>query len=160
MVVAIVAIALVIAGGATYWFQTQVPQKASASVESTALPLSDKPSIAVLPFTNMSNDEEQEYFADGITEDLITDISKISGLDVIARHSTFSYKGQTPDVREVGRDLGASHVIEGSVRKAVTRSASPFSLSMLWTASMYGPSDMTGNCGTCSPSRTRSSVRS
>jgi len=118
MVVAIVAIALVIAGGATYWFQTQVPQKASASVESMALPLSDKPSIAVLPFTNMSNDAEQEYFADGITEDLITDISKISGLDVIARHSTFSYKGQTPDVREVGRDLGASHVIEGSVRKA------------------------------------------
>jgi TolB-like protein/Tfp pilus assembly protein PilF len=118
MAVAIVAIALVIAGGATYWFQTQVPQEASASVESIALPLSDKPSIAVLPFTNMSNDAEQEYFADGITEDLITDISKISGLDVIARHSTFSYKGQTPDVREVGRDLGASHVIEGSVRKA------------------------------------------
>ena len=82
------------------------------------LPLPDKPSIAVLPFTNMSGDAEQEYFVDGLTEDLITDISKISGLDVIARNSTFSYKGQTPDVREVGRDLGASHVIEGSVRKA------------------------------------------
>jgi TolB-like protein/Tfp pilus assembly protein PilF len=118
MVVAIVAIALVIAGGATYWFQTQVPQEASASVESIALPLSDKPSIAVLPFTNLSSDAEQEYFADGITEDLITDISKISGLDVIARNSTFAYKGLTPDVRDVGRDLGASHVIEGSVRKA------------------------------------------
>ena len=77
-----------------------------------------KPSIAVLPFTNMSSDPEQEYFADGMTEDLITDISRISGLAVIARHSTFSYKGQSPDLRDVGRELGASHIIEGSVRKA------------------------------------------
>lgn len=80
--------------------------------------LPEKPSIAVLPFTNMSSDAEQEYFADGMTEDLITDISKISGLQVIARHSTFSYKGQNPDVRNVGKELGATHVIEGSVRKA------------------------------------------
>ena len=90
-----------------------------AGLPETSPPaLPDKPSIAVLPFTNMSSDAEQEYFADGITEDLITDISKISGLQVIARHSTFSYKGQNPDVRKVGTELGASHVIEGSVRKA------------------------------------------
>jgi adenylate cyclase len=118
MIVAIVAIALVIAGGAAYWLKPQVPQEEIALAESMAIPSSDKPSIAVLPFTNMSSDAEQEYFADGMTEDLITDISKISGLDVIARNSTFSYKGLNPDVRDVGRDLGVSHVIEGSVRKA------------------------------------------
>ena len=118
MVVAILAIVLVAAGGATYWFQTQVPQEEMVLAESMVIPSPDKPSIAVLPFTNMSSDAEQEYFADGMTEDLITDISKISGLDVIARNSTFSYKGLNPDVRDVGRDLGVSHVIEGSVRKA------------------------------------------
>jgi TolB-like protein/DNA-binding winged helix-turn-helix (wHTH) protein len=77
-----------------------------------------KPTIAVLPFDNFSDDKNQEYFSDGLTEDLITDISKISGISVIARHSTFSYKGQSPDIREVGIALGATHVIEGSVRKA------------------------------------------
>lgn len=85
------------------------------------LPLPDKPSIAVLPFTNMSADPEQEYFSDGITEDLITDLSKISGLFVIARNSTFTYKGQTVDVGEVGRKLGVRHVLEGSVRKVGNR---------------------------------------
>ena len=78
----------------------------------------DKPVIAVLPFTNFSNDEEQEYFSDGLTEDLITDISKISGVNVIARNSTFSFKGQSPDIRNVGNVLGATHVIEGSVRRS------------------------------------------
>ncbi len=76
------------------------------------------PSIAVLPFSNKSNDEEQEYFVDGLTEDLITDISKISGLRVIARHSTYAYKDLSPDIRDVGQRLGASHVIEGSVQKS------------------------------------------
>jgi len=79
---------------------------------------SDKPSIAVLPFTNMSGDPEQEYFADGITEDIITDISKISGLFVIARNSSFTFKKQSVDVKDVGRKLGVRHVLEGSVRKA------------------------------------------
>ena len=118
LMVTIVAIALVIAGSATYWSKSRVPQVEEVSAERKILTLPEKPSIAVLPFTNMSDDEQQEYFADGMTEDLITDISKISGLDVIARHSTFSYKGQNPDVRKVGQELGASHVIEGSVRKA------------------------------------------
>ena len=85
------------------------------------LPLPDKPSIAVLPFTNMSNDPEQEYFSDGITEDLITDLSKISGLFVIARNSTFTYKGQAVDVSDVSRKLGVRYVVEGSVRKLGTR---------------------------------------
>ncbi len=86
--------------------------------ESPPLPLPDKPSIAVLPFDNMSGSAEQEYFADGMTEDLITDLAKISGLLVIARNSTFAYKGQSPDVREVARELGVRYVVEGSVRKA------------------------------------------
>ncbi|MGZ5537246.1 MAG: TPR end-of-group domain-containing protein [Chthoniobacterales bacterium] len=82
---------------------------------------SDRPAIAVLPFTNMSGDPEQEYFSDGITEDIITDLSKVSGLSVIARHSAFSYKGKTLKVQEVGRELGVGFVVEGSVRKAGTR---------------------------------------
>ncbi len=89
---------------------------AAPAGDRPALP--DKPSIAVLPFTNMSQDPEQEYFADGITEDIITDLSKISGLFVIARNSTFAYKGQSPDLRQVSRELGVRYVLEGSVRKA------------------------------------------
>jgi adenylate cyclase len=80
-----------------------------------------KPSVAVLPFTNMSGDAEQEYFSDGITEDLITDLSKISALFVIARNSTFAYKGRSVKVQEIGRDLGVRFVLEGSIRKAGNR---------------------------------------
>ena len=86
--------------------------------EHPSLPLPDKPSIAVLPFTNMSDDPKQEYFADGITEDLITDLSKISGLFVIARNSSFTYKGKMVKVKNVARDLGVRYVLEGSVRRA------------------------------------------
>lgn len=78
-------------------------------------------SIAVLPFTNMSGDAEQEYFSDGITEDIITDLSKVAGLIVIARNSTFVYKGQSVDVRAVGRDLGVTSVLEGSIRRSGSR---------------------------------------
>ena len=81
----------------------------------------DKPSIAVLPFNNMSGDPEQEYFSDGITEDIITDLSKVSGLSVIARHSSFSYKGKPLKVQQIGRELGVNFVLEGSVRKAGAR---------------------------------------
>ena len=77
-----------------------------------------RPSIAVLPFNNMSGDSEQEYFSDGITEDIITDLSKISGLSVVARHTAFTYKNRPVNVREVGRELGVAYVLEGSVRKA------------------------------------------
>ena len=78
-------------------------------------------SIAVLPFTNMSGDPEQEYFSDGISEDIITDLSKIAGLTVIARNSSFTFKGKAIDVREIGRDLGVRSVLEGSIRRAAKR---------------------------------------
>lgn len=81
------------------------------------LRIPDKPSIAVLPFTNMSGDKEQEYFSDGLTEDLITDLSRVSGLFVIARNSAFAYKGQNVKVDKIGRELGVKYVLEGSVRK-------------------------------------------
>jgi adenylate cyclase len=85
------------------------------------LELPGKPSIVVLPFTNMSGDAEQEYFADGITEDLITALSKVYGLFVIARHSAFSYKGRTVTVQQIGREQGVRYVLEGSVRRAGDR---------------------------------------
>ena len=116
MVVAIV-IALLVAGSAAYWFKTQEPKVEAASIERMAFPLPDKPSIAVLPFTNMSNDAEQEYFADGMTEDLITDISKVSGLFIIARNSVFTYKGKAVKVRQVAEELGVRYVLEGSVQR-------------------------------------------
>ena len=86
-----------------------------------ALSLPDKPSIAVLPFTNMSGDPEQEYFADGVTEDLITALSRIRWFFVIARNSCFAYKGHSTDIRDVARKLGVAYVLEGSVRKAGNR---------------------------------------
>ncbi len=92
-----------------------------ASVERMAYPLPEKPSIAVLPLTNMSDDTDQEYFADGITEDLITDLSKVSGLFVIARHSTFMYKGKAVKIREIAEDLGVRYILEGSVRQSGDR---------------------------------------
>jgi adenylate cyclase len=88
------------------------------SPERPPLPLPDKPSIAVLPFANLSGDPEQEYFADGMVEDITTALSRISGLFVIARNSSFTYKGRAVDVRQVGRELGVRYVLEGSVRKA------------------------------------------
>ena len=84
-------------------------------------PLPDKPSIAVLPFTNMSGDPEQEYFTDGITEDIITELSRFHELFVIARNSSFTYKGRAVDVRVVAGELGVRYVLEGSIRKAVNR---------------------------------------
>jgi adenylate cyclase len=82
------------------------------------LTLPDKPSSAVLPFQNMSGDPEQDYFADGMVEDIITALSRIPSLFVIARSSRFAYKDKAVDVRQVGRDLGVRHVLEGRVRKA------------------------------------------
>ena len=92
------------------------------STESTKpLTLPDKPSIAVLPFQNMSGDSEQEYFADGIVEDIITALSRFKSLFVIARNSSFTYKGKAVDIKQVGRELGVRYVLEGSVRKAGDR---------------------------------------
>ena len=89
----------------------------TAPAASPVLPLPDKPSIAVLPFQNMSGDAEQEYFVDGMVEEIITALSRIRWLFVIARNSTFTYKGQAVDVKLVGRELGVRYVLEGSVRK-------------------------------------------
>ena len=86
-----------------------------------ALPLPSKPSIAVLPFENLSGDREQEYFADGMVEEIITALSRFRGLFVIARNSSFAYKGRAVDVKQVGRELGVRYVLEGSVRKAGSR---------------------------------------
>jgi TolB-like protein/class 3 adenylate cyclase/Tfp pilus assembly protein PilF len=85
------------------------------------LALPDKPSIAVLPFQNMSGDPNQEYFTDGITEDIITELSRFHSLFVIARNSSFSYKGKSPDIRQVGLELGVRYVLEGSIRKSSNR---------------------------------------
>jgi len=86
-----------------------------------ALALPDKPSIAVLPFTNLSGDPKEDYFSDGITADIITELSRFSELFVIARNSSFQYKGKSPDIRQVGRELGVSYVLEGSIRRAGDR---------------------------------------
>src|SRR5213079_1849690 len=93
---------------------------AEAKVRPT-LALPDKPSIAVLPFQNMSGDPEQEYFADGMVEEIITALSRFRQLFVIARNSSFTYKGRAVDVKQVGRELGVRYVLEGSVRKAANR---------------------------------------
>jgi len=95
--------------------------KGTPTESGPALALPDKPSIAVMPFTNMSGDAEQEYFADGMVEEIITALSRIRWLFVIARNSSFTYKGQPIDVKQVGRELGVRYVLEGSVRKAGQR---------------------------------------
>jgi TolB-like protein len=96
--------------------RTEAPEQ-----QATPAPFGSKPSIAVLPFNNISSDPEQEYFAEGLSEDLITDLSKVPGLMVIARNSSFAYKERPLDVRLIARELGVRYVIEGSVRRAATR---------------------------------------
>jgi TolB-like protein/class 3 adenylate cyclase/Tfp pilus assembly protein PilF len=113
----IAAVIVLIIGGSLALLEPWESREEPASVEHMAFPLPDKPSIAVLPFANMSGDPEQEYFSDGITDDIITDLSKISGLFVISRNSTFTYKDNPVDVRRVAEDLGVRYVLEGSVRR-------------------------------------------
>jgi len=102
-------------------FQLLPDATATSKSFATGLALPDKPSIAVLPFQNISGDPEQEYFADGMVEDIISGLSRIKWLFVIARNSSFTYKGRAVDVKQVGRDLGVRYVLEGSVRKASDR---------------------------------------
>jgi len=111
---------LVVAGGVAIWksYRLSTPPMEVASVEKMAFPLPDKPSIAVLPFVNMSGDPEQEYFSDGMTEQIITGLSKISSLFVVARNSTFTYKGKPVKVQQVSEELGVRYVLEGSVQKS------------------------------------------
>ena len=93
----------------------------AAAPTRPSLPLPDKPSIAVLPFTNLSGDPEQDYFADGMVEDIITGLSRIKWIFVIARNSSFAYRGKAMDVRQIGRELGVRYVLEGSVRRSANR---------------------------------------
>ena len=119
--IALIAMIVVFAGATTLaiwkFYSKPAPVK-RASLERMAFPLPDKPSIAVLPFVNMSDDPKQEFFSDGMTDDLITELSKISGLMVIARNSSFTYKGKPVKVKQVAEELGVRYVLEGSVRRA------------------------------------------
>jgi len=117
LVVIVIAVVAAVAIWQLYFRPTRLPVEV-ASRQKMANPLPDKPSIAVLPFVNMGGDPEQAYFADGMTEDLITDLSKVAGLFVIARNSTFAYKGKATDIREVAKTLGVRYVLEGSVRRS------------------------------------------
>jgi adenylate cyclase len=119
--VACTGVLLILAGGMIGWrlfVRSPLLVTALHSPEATALALPTKPSIAVLPFANLSQDPEQEYFSDGITEDLITNLSRIAGLFVIARYSAFTYKGKAVKTEQVSRELGVRYILDGSVRKA------------------------------------------
>lgn len=100
-----------------------IPAKSSAhpAPRGQPRPRSDKPSVAILPFSNMSNDPEQEFFSDGITEDIITDLSNVSGLFVLSRHTVFTYKGKTLNLERIAKELGVAYLVDGSVRKAGSR---------------------------------------
>jgi adenylate cyclase len=112
-----VAVLIGLAGAVT-WLKPWQPREEPASIEQMAFPLPDKPSIAVLPFDNMSGDPGQDYFADGLTEDIITGLSRFPDLFVVARNSTFSYKGRQVPVKQVAEELGVRYVLEGSVQMA------------------------------------------
>jgi TolB-like protein len=112
------AVAVVIIGGLAYWqFYMRRPTVEPASVDKMAFPLPEKPSIAVLPFDNVSGDPKQEYISDGLTEEIITALAKVPKMFVIARNSTFTYKGKPVKVQQVAENLGVRYVLEGSVRK-------------------------------------------
>ena len=117
LVGAIAVLVLAVAVG-IWQFYMRHPSVEPASVEKMAYPLPDKPSIAVLPFDNLSDDPEQEWFSDGMTEDLITDLSKIKGIFVISRNSTFSYKGKSVKLKTISEELGVRYILEGSVRRS------------------------------------------
>ena len=115
---AFTSIAVLVVAITLMWVKPWEIREEPASEASMAFPLPDKPSIAVLPFDNLSGDPEQEYFSDGITNDIITDLSKFSGLFVIASNSTFTYKGNPVKVQQVAEDLGVRYVLEGSVQRS------------------------------------------
>jgi adenylate cyclase len=119
--ISIFVVLALVAAAAVWYFYPRVPEIEPASVEKMAYPLPDKPSIAVLPFDNMSGDPEQDYFSDGISEEIITSLAKTDQLFVIARNSTFTYKGKPVKVKQVAEELGVRYVLEGSVRKSEDR---------------------------------------
>ncbi len=115
------AVVLIVTASGSIWFSRWNAREPVASTSSTPMLASDKPSVAVLPFANLSADPAQEFFADGLTGDLITDLSKVSGLFVIARHSVFAYKDQPKPVPEIAQELGVRFVVEGSIQRAAGR---------------------------------------
>jgi TolB-like protein/class 3 adenylate cyclase len=118
----IIVIAVIVAvTGTLLWLQPWQQKEEPASEERVVTPLLEIPSIAVLPFDNMSGDPEQEYFSDGISEDIITDLSRLKNLAVIARNSSFTYKGVTAKAEDIGKDLNVNYLLEGSVRRAGDR---------------------------------------
>ena len=148
-----------------YSLQVGVPAQAKPAAQaepaapekpSPRLALPDKPSIAVLAFQNMSGDPEQEYFADGMVEDIITGLSRIKWLFVIARNSSFVYKGKAVDVRQVGRELGVRYVLEGACARLETACASPRSFSKPKPGRICGPTVTTARWRTFSIFRIRS----
>ncbi|HSM70201.1 MAG TPA: BTAD domain-containing putative transcriptional regulator, partial [Anaerolineales bacterium] len=120
-VIAGLIVVLIVFAGFSQWLLLRPPHDMQLSETNSALPIPDKPSIAVLPFDNISGDPNQEYFSDGITNELITDLSRVSGLFVIASNTSFTYDGQAVSVSDVGHDLGVRFVLEGSVQKASER---------------------------------------
>jgi TolB-like protein len=130
-------------------------RSAAAELPRPALALLDKPSIAVLPFANLSGDPEQEYFADGMVEEIITALSRIGGLFVIARNSTFTYKGRAVDVKQVACDLGVRYVLEGSVRKGGRRLRIAAQLIEAATDAHLWADHFLGRWKMCSSCRTR-----
>ena len=117
---AAVIVFILIVGGLLIW-RSATPPVEVASKEKMAFPLPEKPSLAVLPFDNLSGDSSQDYFSDGITETIITNLSNVSNLFVIARNSTFTYKGKPVKVQQVAEELGVRYVLEGSVQRSEDR---------------------------------------
>jgi adenylate cyclase len=116
-----IAVLVVVAAGTAWYLDLRHASGPAEEDQASKLPLPDRPSIAILPFDNLSDNPEEEYFADGLTDDLITDLSKISGLFIIARNSVFAYKDKAIEVPDVARELGVRYVLEGSVRRAGER---------------------------------------
>ena len=120
-IIAALVVALIVAGGTAYWTKPWEPREEAASVENMAFPLPDKPSIAVLAFDNLSQDAEQESLNDGIVDNIITELSRFSELFVIARNSSFTYKGKPVKVQQVAEELGVRYVLEGSLQRSSDR---------------------------------------
>ena len=152
---------VIVAAGTAWYFDLPRIYAPTEAERASAPPLPDRPSIAVLPFDNLSDNPEEEYFADGLTDDLITDLSQISGLFVIARNSVFTYKDQAVDVREVARELGVRYVLEGT-RAARRRPGTDQCAAdrQRDRRPSCGPIASTAMPRTSSPSRTRSSATS
>ena len=150
------AAVMLVAGALVLWnFYFRPPAIEPASVEKMAFPLPDKPSIAVLPFANMSGDPKEEYFCDGLTEQIITSLSKFQRLFVVARNSTFVYKGKPVKIQKVAEDLGVRYVLEGSLQRSSDRVRITAQLIDAITGHHTWSEHMTGSLRIYSPCRMR-----